>query len=350
MDVATRQDGGQLITGQIVNPNGRQSRSARRLQNKSQRGSRHSHRVKKLSVVYEHHVIHHGLHAFYGLCNRNRNRDSIRDGIRFCARNASASPPTLDHGRRSTGADTDDFRFRRVLFYPGPDTGDEGSIANRQRDRVDVPSAKQFDSDRAGAFTDSRIRSVLDKHESRLFFCFLAGVLFRGFEGTSDDRHGRSQRSHSFNLEGIYVRGSEYLDRDAASASRVGESLPEISRRSADHFQLWIERAHEEIGSPSFEAADRVGGLDLHDRPPPQRRTELLVDELWAVAKNRVDCSGRLRDVIEFEVRGRRPIHGPRDSFLGTTQPTSEEVYDRIQTPKRAPVRAGFAHSANFQC
>jgi hypothetical protein len=32
-----------------------------------------------------------------------------------------------------------------------------------------------------------------------------------------------------------------------------------------------------------------------------------------------------LRDVIEFEVRGRRATHGPRDSFLGTTRPTSEE-------------------------
>ena len=48
--VAPRQDGRQHIAGKTMYLNGRQSRSARRLQNKPQRGGCKSHRVQKLRV------------------------------------------------------------------------------------------------------------------------------------------------------------------------------------------------------------------------------------------------------------------------------------------------------------
>ena len=134
-------------------------------------------------------------------------------------------------------------------------------------------------------------------------------MLFRSIKVGPDNADGCSQGFHSRYLVRIDVSGNKYLHAYAATAARVGDRLRKISSRRADHSELRIEAAHQEAGSSAFEAANWVSGLDLHDRPPPQCGAKLLVDELWAIAKHRVNDPCRLLDVGEFQIGGRCAVH-----------------------------------------
>lgn len=79
------------------------------------------------------------------------------------------------------------------------------------------------------------------------------------------------------------------LDRNALLASGVCHALAKISSRRTDNLLPWIQTTNQEIGSSSFKAANRIRRFHLHDRAPPQRSTQLLVDELRSITEDRVD-------------------------------------------------------------
>src|SRR5437016_2038863 len=98
-----------------------------------------------------------------------------------------------------------------MLLYPGCNTSDESSIADRQHNCVDVTSEKQFDPDRASVFTDRRIFAVLDEVASFILCCLAARMLFRSIKVGPDNADGCSQGFHSRHLVRIDVSGNNYL-------------------------------------------------------------------------------------------------------------------------------------------
>ncbi len=99
---------------------------------------RQPHRFQKLGIVDQNHFVDQALHSFRRLGNRDPYRNPICDGFRCRGGNHLACLPTLDHGGRAAGADSDNLRLGRVLLYPHCYPGDQRSIAHRQHDGINV--------------------------------------------------------------------------------------------------------------------------------------------------------------------------------------------------------------------
>ena len=89
----------------------------------------------------------------------------------------------------------------------------------------------------------------------------------------------------------------EDLDGKAAGAAGVCHRLAEVSGRCTYDLLPNVEGACEKVSAPSFEAANRIGGLNLHEHASPEGRVQRAIFVLRAVEEDGIDASRRFFNV-----------------------------------------------------
>src|SRR5699024_4807717 len=225
------------------------------------------------------------------------------EGVRLFGPWRGVTPPRGHHVRRTLCTHPDDVGVRGMLLDPPGHAGDQRPVTDRQYDRVDLTGGRQFNTDGACTFGDTRVSAVLHKNSVLLRSGEFAGGIVGAAIG--DLVYACAQGSHPGQFHRSDARRYEHFRAQAVPGRRVADGLAEVSRRSTHHAGTRGKFPGQQVHTSSLEATQRVEGFDLDQHPFVERGAKLLVEELWRVEEHRIDQCRGLLDPVEVDVHGR---------------------------------------------
>src|SRR5699024_7898282 len=163
-DVRPGDGGGHHCAGQIVRGDGGQTGRTGGFGKNPERGQRGTHRREHLRIVHDHHVVDEQTHTFHRCGDRCGDCHPLCEGVRLFGPWRGVTPPRGHHVRRTLCTHPDDVGVRGMLLDPPGHAGDQRPVTDRQYDRVDLTGGRQFNTDGACTFGDTRVSAVLHKN------------------------------------------------------------------------------------------------------------------------------------------------------------------------------------------